>query len=110
MANYLKEFGTYVKESRMKIGFDSQRSFAEKVGVAHSTIAKIERGAHEASEETLQKFAKIFKVSYVELVEKQALWKKSEGLRLDEKMKKLTKVQLDIVTSVVDEFLRMGGK
>lgn len=110
MSNYLQEFGTYVKESRMKIGFYSQRSFAEKIGVSNSTIAKIERGAHEASDETLHKFAEIFNVNYMELLEKQASGTKADGMRLEEKIKKLNKTQIDIVTSMVNEFLRLGGK
>lgn len=109
-AKYLQEFGEQVKNLRVKNGILSQRNLAEKIGVSNSTIAKIERGAHDASEDTMRKLADAFKMSFEELLVIQGKSLRNDELRLDEKMKKLTKVQLEIITGMVDEFLRLGGK
>ncbi|CAH1202924.1 hypothetical protein PAECIP111891_02146 [Paenibacillus allorhizoplanae] len=67
----LKEFAIYFSSIREQSGFRSQRELADKSGVSHSTINRIESGAHKASPETLQILAKHLKdVTYPDLLEK----------------------------------------
>ncbi|MEX3625078.1 helix-turn-helix domain-containing protein [Viridibacillus arvi] len=110
MTNHMEDFGTYLKDLRYLKGYSSQRSFAEKIGVSNSTIAKIERGVHEASEETLHKIAEALEVDYMDLLEKQITSNESEEELLIAKIKKLSKPQMDVVSNLVNEFLRMGGR
>jgi transcriptional regulator with XRE-family HTH domain len=106
----LEEFGKYVKELREANGFKSQRSLADVLGVSNATIARIERGEVEASLDTIHKMAEVFDINYMDLVEQQAVILKTGSDLLNEKLKKLSKGQLDIVSSMVNEFLRLGGK
>lgn len=110
MATHLQEFGTYLKELREANGFPSQRLLADKIGVSNSTIAKIERGAHEASDDTLHKLAEVFNMSYLELLEKQVAGNKVDTELLIEKIQRLSKPQIDMISGLVDEFLKLGGK
>lgn len=108
--SHLQTFGAYIKELREKNGFSSQRQLAEKIGVSNSTVAKIERGTHEASDETLHKLAKEFGIDYIELVEKQLAGNSDDTDALVEKIKRLSRDQIGMVNNIVDEFLRLGGK
>lgn len=110
MANHRLEFGKYLKELRESKGFPSQRSLADKIGISNSTLAKIERGAHEASDETLHKIAEVLEVNYIELVEKQIAGSKKDTELLTEKIKRLNKTQIDMINNIVDEFIRLGGR
>ncbi|MFJ8247344.1 helix-turn-helix domain-containing protein [Peribacillus asahii] len=106
--NHLQKFGSYIKELREENGFPSQRSLSEKIGVSNSTVAKIERGAHVASEETLEKLANVFNVSYLDLVKKQDEYNESDKESLVERIQKLSMFQLGIIHNILGEFL--GGK
>ncbi|WP_042356869.1 helix-turn-helix domain-containing protein [Bacillus rubiinfantis] len=110
MSNHLQEFGKYIKNLREEKGFSSQRILADKIGVSNSTIAKIERGAHEASDETLHKLAEAFDMDYMELLEKQVAGNKVDTELLIEKIHRLKKYQIDMISNIVDEFLNLGGK
>ncbi|MBS4172635.1 helix-turn-helix transcriptional regulator [Bacillus sp. FJAT-49736] len=107
-----KEFGQYIKELRENNGYSSQRSFASMLGVSNATVARIERGEVEASIETLQKMAKFFNLNYLDLMDKQTglikTQNRSESLYV--KIKMLKKDQIDIIASLVDEFLKLEGK
>ena len=66
----LKLFGLEFTKYRERSGFKSQRELAEKSGVSHSTINRIESGSHRASPESLKMLAPHLKgVSYDELLE-----------------------------------------
>lgn len=110
MDNHRLDFGKYLKELRESKGFSSQRMLADKIGVSNSTIAKIEKGAHEASDETLHKLAEVFNMSYIELIEKQLSGSKADKELLADKIQRLSKPQIDIINGIVDEFLRIGGR
>lgn len=70
----LKEFGIYFAELREKSGYRSQRELADKSGVSHSTINRIEAGTHKAKPETLKAVAPFLKgVDYEELLEKAGI-------------------------------------
>ncbi|WP_052646891.1 helix-turn-helix domain-containing protein [Paenibacillus terrae] len=45
----LKEFGVYFAKLRERSGYRSQRELAEKSGVSHSTINRIESGLNKVS-------------------------------------------------------------
>lgn len=67
----LKAFGVYFSKLREESGFRSQRELADKSGVSHSTINRIEAGTHKASPETLKTLSHFLKgVTYEELLEK----------------------------------------
>lgn len=104
------EFGQYLKSLREEKGYSSQRILASKIGVSNSTLAKIERGAHEASDETLRKLADVLGVEFLDLVEKQIAGNTADIDLIFEKIKRLQKHQIDIVSNMVDEFLRLGGR
>jgi transcriptional regulator with XRE-family HTH domain len=53
----LKEFGVYFAEIREKSGYRSQRELADKSGVSHSTINRIEAGTNKANVDTLKALA-----------------------------------------------------
>jgi transcriptional regulator with XRE-family HTH domain len=57
----LKEFGIYFAKMREKSGYRSQRELADKSGISHSTINRIEAGTHKASVETLKAVAPYLK-------------------------------------------------
>jgi transcriptional regulator with XRE-family HTH domain len=64
----LKNFGLYMEKLREKSGYRSQRDLAEKSGVSHSTINRIESGTNKASAETLKALAPYLKgVNYNDL-------------------------------------------
>lgn len=66
-----KEFGLYFSRLREESGFKSQRELADKSGVSHSTINRIESGSHKVTPETLKALAPYLKgVTYQELMEK----------------------------------------
>ncbi|HDR8453977.1 TPA: helix-turn-helix transcriptional regulator [Bacillus cereus] len=106
----LEEFGKHIKELRELNGFKSQRSLADTLGVSNATIARIERGEVEASVETIKKMAEVFHMDYMDLVAKQDIVLKSGSELLNEKIQKLSKAQVEIVNSMVDEFLRLSKK
>lgn len=105
-----KAFGHYLQELREKNGYKSQRSFALKIGVSNATVARIERGEVEPSFETMHKMAEVLGVDYLDLAEKQSIVSKTDEDSLYDKIKRLNKSQLVMVTNIVDEFLKLGGK
>lgn len=65
----LKEFGIYFAGLRERSGYRSQRELADKSGVSHSTINRIESGTHKASPETLKSLSMfLFNVDYNDLL------------------------------------------
>lgn len=56
-----KHIGLGIKHFREKIGW-SQRQLASRAGVAHTTVAGIERGDFEPSMSTLQKISDALQV------------------------------------------------
>jgi transcriptional regulator with XRE-family HTH domain len=60
----MKEFGIYFSEIRKKSGFRSQRELADKTGVSHSTINRLEGGTHKVSPDTLKILSNHLNVSY----------------------------------------------
>jgi transcriptional regulator with XRE-family HTH domain len=67
----LKEFGIYFAKLREESGYSSQRELADKSGVSHSTINRLEAGTHKASPEKLKILAKYLKgVTPNDLLEK----------------------------------------
>jgi transcriptional regulator with XRE-family HTH domain len=71
MTMNLKEFGVFFAELREKSGYRSQRELADKSGVSHSTINRIEAGTHKVSPETLKALTPFLKgITYEELMER----------------------------------------
>lgn len=101
----LEDFGAYIKNLRVNGNHGSQRAVATKLGVSNSTIAKIESGTHEPSEETMHKLAELFNVNYFDLAEKRHTFSRSADELLFDKIKKLKKSQIQLISSLVDEFL-----
>lgn len=65
----LKEFGVYFAKIRERSGYRSQRELAERSGVSHSTINRIESGSHKVSTENLKIIAPHLQdVSYEDLL------------------------------------------
>jgi transcriptional regulator with XRE-family HTH domain len=65
----LREFGLYFAKLREESGFRSQRELADKSGVSHSTINRIEAGKHKVSTENLKILSKYLKgVDYEDLM------------------------------------------
>lgn len=56
-----KHIGLGIKHFREKVGW-SQRQLAARAGVAHTTVASIERGDFEPSMSTLQKLSDALKI------------------------------------------------
>lgn len=66
-----REFGLFFAKLRESNGYKSQRELADKSGVSHSTINRIESGSHKVTPDTLKALSKYLKgVSYEELMEK----------------------------------------
>ncbi|QYK62479.1 helix-turn-helix transcriptional regulator [Paenibacillus sp. S25] len=66
----LKEFGIYFAKLRERSGYRSQRELAERSGVSHSTINRIESGSHKVSPENLKILAPFLKdVDYDDLMQ-----------------------------------------
>lgn len=75
MSNLI-EFGLYFASIREKSGFKSQRELADKSGISHSTINRIEAGTHQAGIATLKTLSKHLKnVTYDELIRKSGVLK-----------------------------------
>ncbi|MBW7453860.1 helix-turn-helix domain-containing protein [Paenibacillus sepulcri] len=67
----LNSFALFFSELRENSGYKSQRELAEKSGISHSTINRIEAGTHKVSPETLKALAPYLKnTSYEELMKK----------------------------------------
>ncbi|MGG3278841.1 helix-turn-helix domain-containing protein [Paenibacillus solani] len=65
----LKEFGVYFAKLREESGYRSQRELADVSGVSHSTINRIESGAHKVSPDNLKILASHLKgVDYYDLM------------------------------------------
>lgn len=65
----LKEFGIYFSKLREQSGYRSQRDLAEKSGVSHSTINRIESGTHKVTPANLKILARYLKnVDYKDLM------------------------------------------
>lgn len=76
----LREFGIYFAGIREKSGYRSQRELADKSGVSHSTINRIEAGSHKTKPETLKALAPFLKeVGYEELLEKSGILDGEKG-------------------------------
>lgn len=56
-----REFGVYFSKLREASGFKSQRELADKSGVSHSTINRIEAGSHKPSPQTLRSVAGVLR-------------------------------------------------
>lgn len=105
-----EHFGEYFVALRVKHGYTSQRSLSIELGISNSTIARIERGESEPTAETLEKVAELFKINLEELIETKNQYRRGEVNSLHDKLSLLNKKQLYMITGIVDEFLRMGGK
>ncbi|WP_232313245.1 helix-turn-helix domain-containing protein [Paenibacillus sp. P22] len=67
----LKTFGIFFSRAREESGFKSQRELADKSGVSHSTINRIEAGTHRASPDTLRQLADFLRnVTYEEMLQR----------------------------------------
>jgi transcriptional regulator with XRE-family HTH domain len=67
----LKEFGLWFTEQRIQSGYKSQRELAEKSGISHSTINRLESGTHKTSIENLKILSKHLRtVKYEEVITK----------------------------------------
>jgi transcriptional regulator with XRE-family HTH domain len=53
--------GIRIRQYRLKAGL-SQAGLAEKAGIKPNTVARLERGEHRASSETIEKLSKALEV------------------------------------------------
>lgn len=60
--NSAQEIGNRIKHSRKVRGL-SQAALAKQAGIQPNTIARLERGMHRASSETIEKLAKALGVT-----------------------------------------------
>jgi len=60
-------FRENLKRLRLEL-WDSQLSLSKKIGISHTTIHNMEKGASEPSMQTLLKLSKFFDISIDELV------------------------------------------
>jgi transcriptional regulator with XRE-family HTH domain len=66
-----REFGVYFSKLREASGFKSQRELADRSGVSHSTINRIEAGTHKPSPQTLRIVAGVLRgASYEDFMNK----------------------------------------
>ncbi len=105
-----KDFGKNVAELRASQGFISQRNFAVALGVSNATVARIERGESEPTNETLEKMAELLGVEYIYLLELRDKAFKDEVRTVYDKLKQLDKDQINLVTNLIDQFLKTGSK
>lgn len=105
-----KDFGKSVASLRASQGFFSQRNFAVALGVSNATVARIERGESEPTNETLEKMAELLKVDYIHLLEMRDEAFKDEARTVYEKLRLLDKDQISLVTNLIDQFLKTGSK
>lgn len=62
------DFGKWLKERRIKSGYESQGLLSRACGIDHSTIARWEKGDTKPSPENLKKLAPYLGVSYDDLM------------------------------------------
>lgn len=68
MNDYI-HFGKFLKEERLKSGYEKISHLAQDSGVPQSTISRLEAGKQKPSLETLRKLGLSLNVSYYELME-----------------------------------------
>lgn len=82
----LKEFGVYFAKLRMQSGYRSQRELAERSGVSHSTINRIESGKHKVTPENLKVLAPFLQnVEFSELMQAMGYIDSDSFLKIEEK-------------------------
>ncbi len=59
--------GKQIKRLRLQVGL-SQLDLAEKAGVHANTLARLERGEHRASTDTIEKLAKALNIKASEIL------------------------------------------
>lgn len=104
------DFGMHVSQLRMESGYASQRSFAVALNVSNATVARIERGESEPTTETLEKMAELLGMEYIYLLELKDKAFKDEVRTVYDKLKLLDKDQINLVTNLIDQFLKTGSK
>lgn len=104
------DFGKYVSDLRVKSGYTSQRSFAVALNVSNATVARIERGESEPTTETLEKMAELLGMEYIYLLELKDKAFKDEVRTVYDKLRLLDKDQINLVTNLIDQFLKVGSK
>lgn len=62
------DFGKWLKEKRIKAGYESQGLLSRACGIDHSTIARWEKGETKPSPDNLKKLAPFLSVSYDDLM------------------------------------------
>lgn len=65
-----KKLGKRIQKLRKEIGYTSQESFAESIGLSRTHIGHIEQGRKNPSMEVLTKISKKLKVDISELFKK----------------------------------------
>ncbi|MEW6173870.1 MAG: S24 family peptidase [Bacillota bacterium] len=63
-----KTFGKWLREKRVKAGYESQGALSRACGIDHSTVARWERGDVKPMPENLKKLAPFLGVSFEELM------------------------------------------
>ena len=63
-----KETGKRIRKYRKSCGL-SQAALADKAGIPSNTVARLERGEHQATTTTLKKLAKVFQVKIDDLID-----------------------------------------
>lgn len=103
------DIGIKIKQERKDLKL-SMRGFAEKLGVSHAHISKLESGDALPSIEMLEKIAKLtnHKVShYLDTVDNdESLILDGKRLALANKLRRLNDEQLSIIDSVIDQFIK----
>ena len=66
MVSFKIKFGKRIKELRKSLGY-TQEQVAEMIGIEPTNLSKLENGLHFPQPEKIEKLAKIFNISVMEL-------------------------------------------
>jgi transcriptional regulator with XRE-family HTH domain len=81
MKKVLEGYGEFIKKHRLLSGFKSQRQLAEKTGVSHATISRIEQEIQKPEVKTLQTLANILETTnFMELMMVCGYWTEEDLL------------------------------
>jgi transcriptional regulator with XRE-family HTH domain len=81
MENKREGYGEFIKKHRLLSGFKSQRQLAEKTGVSHATISRIEQEIQKPEVKTLQTLSTILdSTNFMELMMVCGYWSEEDLL------------------------------
>jgi repressor LexA len=104
----LKEFGEFFAEIRKREGYNSQRELAEKSGVNHATISRLESGTTRTSPEILEQLSKCFKyITYEELLRRAGYLNEDD---LTHKIEQIKKKSDSVISKIMEAYRKSQVK